>query len=48
MDEERVINDIKKLLVFYESMGESNKHLDVYLNKLREELKRLTENTTKE
>ncbi len=43
MDEERIIKDIKQMIEFYENMGQSNKHLDVYLNKLREELKRLTE-----
>ena len=43
MDEERIIKDIKQMILFYENMGESNKHLDVYLNKLREELKRITE-----
>ncbi len=48
MNEEKIIKDIKQMIAFYENMGQSNPHLDIYLNKLREELKRLTEKNSDE
>ena len=38
---ESQIQDIKNLIKFYEGLGESNPHLNVYVNKLHEQLNKL-------
>jgi len=42
---ERLINDIKKLIEFYEKLGETNPQITNYLNQLHKELDTLTNPT---
>jgi serine/threonine-protein kinase RIO1 len=40
---EKLIEDIKNLIKFYEGIGQSNPQLETYINKLYQELDKLTQ-----
>lgn len=45
---ERLINDIKKLIEFYERLGETNPQITNYVNQLHKELDVLTNPTVED
>jgi hypothetical protein len=40
--DDKLIEDIKKLIIFYEGLGQTNPQLATYVSKLHEELDKLT------